>query len=39
LQLASGDVIKVDVPGSDNYVWGGGADLTRAAQFQGHLIG
>jgi len=39
LQLAAGDVIKVDVPGSGNYIWGGSGDLTRAAQFQGHLVG
>ncbi|OUW38718.1 MAG: hypothetical protein CBD35_03910 [Verrucomicrobia bacterium TMED175] len=39
LQLTAGDVIKVDVPTSGNYVWGGGGDLSRAAQFQGHLVG
>ena len=39
LQLAAGDVIKVDVPGSGNYVWGGSGDLARAAQFQGYLVG
>jgi hypothetical protein len=39
LQCAAGDVIKVDVPGSDNYVWGGAGDLSRATQFQGHLVG
>ena len=39
LQLAAGDVIKVDVPGSVLYVWGGASDPARAAHFQGHLIG
>lgn len=39
LQLTVGDVIKVDVPTSGNYVWGGAGDLSRAAQFQGHLVG
>ena len=39
LQLAAGDVIKVDVPGSGLYVWGGSSDPARAAHFQGHLVG
>ena len=39
LVLVAGDVIKVDVPGSGNYVWGGSGDLARAAQFQGYLVG
>ena len=39
LVLIAGDVIKVDVPGSANYVWGGSADPIRAAQFQGYLVG
>ena len=39
LQLAAGDVIKVDVPGSVQYVWGGSSDPARAAHFQGHLVG
>ena len=39
LQLTAGDVIKVDVPGTGQYVWGGAGDLPRAAQFQGHLVG
>jgi hypothetical protein len=39
LVLVAGDVIKVDVPGSNNYVWGGSGDLARAAQFQGYLVG
>ena len=31
LQLAAGDVIKVDVPGSGLYVWGGSSDLQDSA--------